>query len=143
MGLREAELAMSALKASQSFFDYAKTQDYVACVQAYVEAKIERCPGSHALVDPSGGTIKLPPQLNERVDRWMQDHPEYSPFMRTFARHYLIDFLADTGEVNPYEHLAQCVKQGCNFYVENGAFYLQDAAAVFVSAPPAGNQDSI
>ncbi|TWT37200.1 hypothetical protein KOR34_21470 [Posidoniimonas corsicana] len=130
MGVHEAEAAMAALEASRCPFDYAKAHQYASSVYSYLIQKERQFPGSPSLPDISAGTTTLSPTLEARVETWMQSHPEYSPFMRTFARHYLISILAGSKGSDLYGHLAECVLEGGDFYIENGMFYLRDAAAV-------------
>jgi hypothetical protein len=63
----------------------------------------------------------------------MTNHPEYSPFMRTFARYYLISLLDDDCDPTLYKHLADCVIEGGDFYLESGMMHLRDAAAISTS----------
>lgn len=129
MGIREAEAGMSALEAATCSFDYDKTEYYKSKVEQYVEQKNVLFPEQPALFDISQGRTELPASLSERIDKWMSDHPEYSPFMRTFARNYMLSLLDDC-DAHLYGYLAECVVEGGDFYVETGMFYLRDAVAV-------------
>jgi hypothetical protein len=130
MGIREAETAMSSLESSTNSFDYAKADLYFASVRAYLKEKRELFPNRNVLYDLSEGSVKLPPEFTERIEKWMQQHPEYSPFMRTFARNYIISLLIEPCGAKLYEHLADCVREGGHFYLESGLLYLEEAGAV-------------
>jgi hypothetical protein len=130
MGIREAEAAMAALESTKCSFDYDKAQYYQSRVQKYVEQKNEFFPQQPVLLDVSQGKTDLPVGLSDRIEKWMADHPDYSPFMRTFARHYLICLLDDECDAKMYGHLAECVVEGGDFYLETGMLFLRDAAAV-------------
>ena len=129
MGLLEARAAMLALESAKSF-DYDKAELYQSKLQQYVDEKHSSYPGSPVLFDVTEGRVSLPDDLAGRIEEWMRSHPEYSPFMRTFAAHYLASLLDDNCRVSIYRHIADCVKEGGDFYVETGMFYLRDAAAV-------------
>ena len=129
MGLAEAEAAMLALESAKSF-DYDKAQFYQSKLQQYVDENNSLYPDYPVLFDVTEGRVSLPEDLTVRVEEWMLSHPEYSPFMRTFAGHYLASLLDDNCHVSIYRHIADCVKEGGDFYVETGMFYLRDAAAV-------------
>jgi hypothetical protein len=130
MGIREAETAMSSLESSTNSFDYAKAELYFASVRAYVKEKHELFPNTPVLYDLSEGSVKLPPEFAERIEKWMLQHPEYSPYMRTFARNYIISFLIEPRGAKLYEHLADCVREGGDFYIECSFIYLREAGAV-------------
>jgi hypothetical protein len=130
MGIREADAAMSSLESSTNSFDYAKLQLYIASVRAYLKEKRELFPNRAVLHDLSEGTVELPPEFAERIEKWMQQHPEYSPYMRRFARNYVISLLIEPCDAKLYEHLADCVREGGDFYIENAFIYLRDAGAI-------------
>lgn len=130
MGVREAEAAMSALESTKCSFDYDKTEYYQSRVQQYVEQKNRLFPEQPVLLDVSQGKTDLPVELSDRIEKWMADHPDYSPFMRTFARNYLISLLEDEYDATMYVHLAECVLEGGDFYLESGMLYVRDAVAV-------------
>ena len=130
MGIREAEAAMAALESTQCPFDYAKIDYYRSKARDYVERKHALFPGQPALFDVSFARTTLPTSLNDRIEKWMSDNPRYSPYMRAFARNYLISLLDDGCDQTPYSHLAECVLAGGDFYLESGMLYFQDAGAV-------------
>jgi hypothetical protein len=130
VGIREAEAAMSSLESTHCPFDYGKVDYYRSKVQDFIERKNAIFPEQPVLFDMSSGSTELPTALNDRLDKWMKDHPGHSPFMRTFARNYLISLLDDDCDGTLYGHLADCVLAGGDFYLESGMFYLRDAAAI-------------
>jgi hypothetical protein len=134
MGLHEAEAGMLTLEGAECPFDYGKSDYYRTRVQEYLKYKNASFPGQPVLLDPSQGKAELPTQLGDRVEKWMARHPEYSPYMRTFARNYLISLLDDDGDTTLYRPLAECVITGADFYLESGMMYLRDAIAVPTTA---------
>jgi hypothetical protein len=130
MGIREAEAAMSSLELSTNSFDYAKANLYFANVRAYFKEKHDLFPNKPVLYELSEGSVKLPPEFAERIEKWMQQHPEYSPYMRTFARNYIISLLIEPCGAKLYEHLADFVREGGDFYIECSFIYLREAGAV-------------
>jgi len=129
MGLAEAEAAMLALESAKGF-DYKKVPHYESKLRQYAAEKTSLFPDRPALFDVTEGRVTIPEELNIRIEEWMRSHLEYSPFMRTFATHYLACLLDDIGNSLMYRHIADCVEEGGDFYVESGMFYLRDAAAV-------------
>lgn len=130
MGMHEAEVAMAELESSQCQFDYGKVDYYRTKVEDFVKRKNAAFPGQPVLLDVSFGRTKLPTSLSDRLEKWMSDHPRYSPFMRTFARNYLISLLDDDCDGTIYGCLAEFVIEGGDFYLETGMLYLGDACAV-------------
>lgn len=130
MGIREADAALSALESTESPFDYEKVDYYRSKVQDFVLRKNVAFPEQPVFFDMSAGRSQLPTRLSDRIEKWMSDHPEYSPFMRSFARSYLISLLDDECDGTIYTPLAECVIKGGDFYLESGMLYLRDAAAV-------------
>jgi hypothetical protein len=130
MRIREAEAVMSVLESTQCPFDNAKVDYYRSKAQDFVERKHAFYPGHPVLLDVSFGRTKLPTRLSDRIEKWMTDHPRYSPFIRTFARNYLISLLDDACDGTLDAPLAECVLAGGDFYLETGMLYLRDAAAV-------------
>jgi len=127
---------MSALELSQCPFDYEKVDYYRSRVQDFVERKNAIFPEQPVLFEMSSGRTKLPTSLSDRLEKWMSDHPAYSPFMRTFARNYLISLLDDDCDKTLYGPLAECVIEGGDFYLESGMLYLRDATAIPTGVPP-------
>jgi hypothetical protein len=129
MGIREAESAMTALESIECEFNYDKADYYKSKVLAFIQRKNELFPNQPALFDITQGGTELPASLNARVNKWMEMHPHYSPYMRVFAKNYLLSLLHDC---HPwlYRLLAECVIQGGDFYLEEGWVYVRDAAAV-------------
>ncbi|MGC4003381.1 MAG: hypothetical protein QM811_09700 [Pirellulales bacterium] len=121
---------MAVLERMRCQFDYEKVEIYRSKIQEFLRCKESQFPGKYVFFDITQGKATLPVGLDERIEIWMSNHPDYSPFMRTFARNYLISLLEDYGNKNPYELLAQCVIQGGDFYLESGFIYLRDAAAI-------------
>lgn len=130
MGLLHAEAAMTKLDSIVQGFEYKKVGLYRDYIQKYVDKKRKLFPESPALVDVSRGKVELPEALEKRIEYWMGRHPKYSPYMRSFARKYLISLLDDSFAETMYEHLADFVIAGGDFYVEEGFFYIRDATAV-------------
>jgi hypothetical protein len=130
MGIEEAEAAMLELESTQCSFDYEKADYYRSKVRCYVERKHALFPGKPDLFDVSSGRTKLPTSLEVRVEKWMAAHPEYSPFMKYFAKYYLISLLDDDCDGTLYVPLAECVVEGADFYLETCMFYLRDAGGV-------------
>ncbi|QDU58732.1 hypothetical protein Pan181_49720 [Aeoliella mucimassa] len=118
------------IESIEQTFEYEKVDLYRDCIRKYVDAKRELFPESPALVDVSGGKVELPGVFEKRIEDWMERHPEYSPYMRGFARNYLISLLDDSFAETMYEHLAELAFAGGDFYVETGFFYIRDAGAV-------------
>ena len=131
MGVRQAELAMEELEASTSSLNCGKVEFYCNRIKAYASRKNELHPNQPVLFDVSAGTVTLPPHLEQRIESWMRSHPEYSPFMRKFARFYLIELQGCEGSEPIYKPLAEAVLEGVDFYIENGIFFLQDAGGVW------------
>ncbi len=129
MGLFEAEAAMLALESAKPF-DYTKAGSYQAKLKQYVDEKNSLFPGRPVLFDVTDGKVSLPDKLCDRINEWMVVHPEYSPFVRTFAKYYLASLLWDSSYSSMYRHIADCIIDGGDFYLETGVFYLRDAAAV-------------
>jgi hypothetical protein len=134
MGIHQAEVAMSALESAQCQFDYEKVDYYRTKVRDFVERKNSEFPGQPVLFDISAGRTSLPTGLSDRIEKWMSAHPEFSPFMRTFARNYLISLLDRDCDGTLYACLADCVIEGGDFYLECGMLYLRDAASIPTSA---------
>jgi hypothetical protein len=130
MGLKEASAAMLALESAKPF-DYGKAGNYQVKLQQYVAEKNSLFPGRPLLFDVTEGSVSLPVELQQRIDGWMTNHPQYSPFMRTFAKYYLIGLLSDESSYSSMcRHVVDCIVDGGDFYIETGFFYLRDAAAV-------------
>lgn len=129
MGLLDAQAAMSAIESAKEF-DYGKVNLYRSKLQQYVDEKNSLYPDRPLLFDVTNGSVQLPDELNARIEEWMGQRPEYSPFMRTFAKHYLASLMDDNIHSSVYRHIADCVIEGGDFYVETGMFYLRDAIAV-------------
>ncbi|QDV47421.1 hypothetical protein Enr13x_73300 [Stieleria neptunia] len=129
MALLEADAAMSALESAKPF-DYDKANLYQSKLRQYVDEKNSLFPDRPVLFDVTDGSVTLPDKLADRIEAWMVEHPEYSPFVRTFAKYYLASVLADSRHSSMYRHIAECVIEGGDFYIETGMFYLRDAAAV-------------
>lgn len=126
---------MAALESTHCPFDYEKVDYYRSKVQQFVERKHALFPDQPALLDVSFGRTKLPTSLSDRLEQWMSDRPRYSPYMRTFARNYLIGLLDDDCDGTLYGYLAECVIAGGDFYLETGWLYLGDAGAVSMLRP--------
>jgi hypothetical protein len=121
---------MLALESAKPF-DYDKSGNYQVMLQQYVAEKNSLFPGRPLLFDVTEGSVSLPIELQERIDEWMSNHPQYSPFMRTFAKYYLVSLLSDSSSYSSMcRHVADCIIDGGDFYVESGVLYLRDAAAV-------------
>lgn len=134
MGLFEAEAAMLALEMAHQPFDYNKVDYYRAKIRRFVEREDAMFPGQPFLLDVSFGRTQLPDELNDRLEKWMLEHPAYSPFMKTFGKNYLISLLDDNSDKTLYPDLADCVAEGADFYLESGMVYLRDAGAVPIEA---------
>jgi hypothetical protein len=130
VGIREAEMAMTSLEMTQCRFDYSKIDFYRSKARDFLERKHSMFPGQTVLLDVTAGRVELPTALSERIDKWMLEHPDFSLFMRTFARNYLISLLGEYSHQTPYRPLAECVVEGADFYLETGMMYFRDAGAV-------------
>ncbi|MEQ8211595.1 MAG: hypothetical protein RH917_17345 [Lacipirellulaceae bacterium] len=130
MGIHEAEAAMLKLESAKCSFDYGRTAYYREKVRDFVESKNASFPGTPVFYDLSQGRTELPKHLGDRIEQWMANHPNYSPYMRTFARNYLISLLDDECDATVYGHLTECACEGGDFYLETGVIYLRDVTAV-------------
>lgn len=130
MGLREAELAMAALESSAAKFDSGKYDFYRTKIREYVSLKKEMYGEQPVLFDVTKGKSELPEHLSERIENWMTKNPSYTPYMRSFAKYYLLSLLGDGPSATLYEPLAESVLEGCSFYIETGFFYLEEVFAV-------------
>ncbi len=130
MGVQEAELAMAALESSTAKFDSGMYGFYRTKIREYISFKKEMYGEQPILLDVTGGRIELPEHLSERIECWMTNHPNYSPYMKRFAECYLLSLLSDGPGARLYLPLAESVLEGCSFYLETGFFYLEDGYPV-------------
>lgn len=130
MGLIEAEAGMLKLESATAAFDYEKADYYRSKAAIFFERKVTLYPHQPELFDPTKGRTSLPSNLEQRIEKWMPEHPEYSNFMRTFARNYLLSLLDEECDDELYGLLADCVMEGADFYLESGMLYFRDAVAV-------------
>jgi hypothetical protein len=128
VGIREAEVGMSLLE-GKSNFSYDKVYFYQSKIQEFVSRRNATYENPyHALVDLTNGSVELPKEFPDRIERWMTAFPELSPFVRKFARYYILSLL--DGKSDLYAPLMECVVAGGDFYIENGIFFVRDAARV-------------
>lgn len=130
MSILVAEKAMRSLESASCEFNPEKTVAYAANIRVYMKRKMEAFPNRPALFDVSEGTVELPTDLADRIERWMSKHPSFNPFMRRFAGFYLIAAISSEKGLNVYEPLAECVREGGYFYIENGVFFFPDCTGV-------------
>jgi hypothetical protein len=142
MGMAEAERGMSLLEQRKQF-DYAHTDYYVSQLRAYIHNRNSAFgPNAPLLIDVTHGTTELPSSLIERVEAWMMNSRKMapkmmlSPYMRTFAKYYLLSLLVDTEYEEFYAPIANMVAEGGHFYIENGIFFVLDAAMVQLQDSP-------